>query len=165
MRIPRHCWAPTTRLPPKGSYLCRQFLIESYNPCQLPGGQPALTSQGHSTDRRVFISHSHRDRHVATELQPVLEHYGAQTLLDQDMIQAGDQLPKRIRDGVSWCNDFLLIWSASAAASVWVGSEWNLAHQLRRRIIPYVIHGGINSSILNSIAECSRLCRVAGQKS
>lgn len=91
------------------------------------------------TDRRVFISHSHRDRQSATELESVLQRYGTQTFLDQDQIQAGQELPARISAGVSWCNVFLLIWSKSAASSAWVEREWNLAYQLKRPIIPYVI--------------------------
>jgi VCBS repeat-containing protein len=90
-------------------------------------------------NKRVFISHSHRDRAVATDLQKTLIMAGAETYLDQDMIQGGDNLPKRIYDGLSWCDTFLLIWSTSAATSPWVNREWNAAYELRRRILPYVL--------------------------
>lgn len=86
---------------------------------------------------KIFLSHSHRDRHSATELQVVLEKQGAETYLDQDKIQAGDILPERIREGISRCDTFLLIWSSSAAVSDWVGKEWNTAYDLRKKIIPY----------------------------
>ena len=88
---------------------------------------------------KVFISHSHRDRAVATELQSVLAKYGAETYLDQDRIQVADVLPDRIRQGIEWCNAFLLLWSSSADASEWVGREWNTAYQLHRKIIPYCL--------------------------
>jgi hypothetical protein len=88
---------------------------------------------------KVFISHSHRDRVVATELQSVLTRYGAETYLDQDKIQVPDVLPNRIRQGIEWCNNFLLLWSSSAATSEWVGMEWNTAYELRRKIIPYCL--------------------------
>lgn len=90
-----------------------------------------------SENPKIFLSHSHRDRHVATELQAVLETYGAETFLDQDQIQAGDILPERIQVGISWSEIFLLIWSASAAASNWVAKEWDSAYDLRKKIIPY----------------------------
>jgi len=89
-----------------------------------------------SVSAKVFISHSHRDRAIATELQNVLRKYGAETFLDQDKIQVADALPPRIREGIEWCNSFLLLWSSSAAASQWVGREWNTAYELRRKIIP-----------------------------
>ena len=85
---------------------------------------------------KVFISHSHRDRAVATDLQRVLMKFGAQTFLDQDKIQVADVLPDRIQQGIEWCNTFLLIWSSSAAASDWVGKEWNAAYELRRKMFP-----------------------------
>lgn len=90
-----------------------------------------------SRHQKIFLSHSHRDRHSATELQAVLETHGAETYLDQDQIQAGDILPERIREGISWCDIFLLIWSSSAAASGWVEKEWDTAYDLRKKIIPY----------------------------
>jgi hypothetical protein len=92
-----------------------------------------------SVSAKVFISHSHRDRAVATELQRVLTKYGAETYLDQDKIQVADVLPDRIRQGIEWCNTFLLLWSSSADASEWVGREWNTAYDLRRKFIPYCL--------------------------
>jgi hypothetical protein len=88
---------------------------------------------------RVFLSHSHRDRAVATDLQRVLMKFGAQTFLDQDKIQAADVLPTRIQEGIEWCDTFLLIWSSSAAASDWVSKEWIMAYERRRKIIPYCL--------------------------
>ena len=76
---------------------------------------------------------------MATELQKTLVTAGAETYLDQDRIQAGDNLPKRILDGLAWCDTVLLIWSSAASSSAWVDMEWNRAYDLRRRIIPYLI--------------------------
>ena len=98
-----------------------------------------MATKPSSTQARVFISHSHRDRAVATELQSVLTKRGAETYLDQDKIQVGDVLPERIRQGIEWCNRFLLLWSSNAALSKWVGMEWNTAYELRRKIIPYCL--------------------------
>jgi len=92
-----------------------------------------------SVTTKVFISHSHVDRAVATGLQSVLMKYGAETYLDQNKIQVGDVLPNSIRQGIESCNTFLLLWSSSAASSEWVGREWNTAYELRRKIIPYCL--------------------------
>ena len=94
-----------------------------------------------SSTVKIFISHSHRDRHLATELQSVLTQYGAETFLDQDKIQAGDDLSIEIRDGISSCDVLLLLWSASAASSAWVRAEWDMAYDLSKKIIPYVLDG------------------------
>jgi hypothetical protein len=88
---------------------------------------------------KVFISHSHQNRHSAVELQKVLEENNAETFLDQDRIEAADNLPARVREGISWCESLLLLWSASAAESSWVQQEWELAYDERKKIIPYVL--------------------------
>jgi hypothetical protein len=87
----------------------------------------------------VFISHSHRDRHVAVELQGAVEENGAETYLDQERIEPGARLTKKIRDLINSCNTFILIWSASAASSTWVRREWKLALESRKKIIPYCL--------------------------
>ncbi len=88
---------------------------------------------------KVFISHRHSDQHVATQLDAILRDHGAETYLDQDQMQAGDDLPERIREGVGWCVTFLLIWSINTPASTWVSQEWNIAYEQRKKIIPYLL--------------------------
>lgn len=105
---------------------------------------------------RVFISHSHRDRVLATDLQQILTKYGAQTFLDQDKIQIADVLPDRIHQGVEWCDTFLLIWSSSSAASDWVGKEWNTAYELRKRIVPYCLDSTPLPAVLENLVYVDR---------
>jgi TIR domain len=88
---------------------------------------------------KVFLSHSHADREFVVDIQNVIERYGAATYLDQDRIQAADVLPDRIRTGIEWCNVFLLFWSGAASRSHWVRNEWEMAYELRRKIIPYCL--------------------------
>jgi len=109
-----------------------------------------------SVHARIFISHSHRDRAAATDLQRVLTKFGAQTFLDQDKIQVADVLPERIREGIEWCDTFLLLWSSSAAASDWVGKEWNTAYELRRKIIPYCLDSTSLPSALENLVYVDR---------
>jgi hypothetical protein len=98
-----------------------------------------MSRRGKSSTAKVFISHSHEDRHLAVELQRVLGEQNAQTFLDQDRIDTLDNLPDRVREGISWCDSLLLLWSASAAASAWVRREWETAHKWGKTIIPYVL--------------------------
>lgn len=89
------------------------------------------------TAPKVFISHSHQDRDMAVLVDSVLKKHQAETFLDQDRIEVGDELPSRLEDGIKWCSKFLLLWSASALRSAWVEREWNMAYDLRKSIIPY----------------------------
>lgn len=91
---------------------------------------------GASSTPKVFVSHSHHDRHSAVKLQKILEENEAQTFLDQDTIDVADYLPERIQEGISWCSSLLLLWSSSAARSLWVGKEWELAYDLKKRLFP-----------------------------
>lgn len=100
-----------------------------------------MSKQHKSSQPRIFISHSHDDRHTAVQLQQVLEEHGAQTFLDQDRIDTLDNLPDRVREGISWCEFLLLIWSAGSAASAWVRREWETAQKRGKTIIPYVLDG------------------------
>lgn len=94
-----------------------------------------------SSTAKLFICHSHEDRHSAVELQRVLGEQNAQTFLDQDRIVPLDNLPDSVREGISWSDSLLLLWSASAAASAWVQREWETAHKWGKKIIPYVLDG------------------------
>lgn len=100
-----------------------------------------MSKRGRPSTAKVFISHSHEDRHTAVELQRVLGEQNAQTFLDQDRIDTLDNLPDRVREGISWCDSVLLLWSGSAAASSWVRREWESAHKWGKKIIPYVLDG------------------------
>ena len=98
-----------------------------------------MPKKGTSSPPIVFISHSHKDRHAATDLQTTMAKQGAETYLDQERISPGDHLPERIRDLITSCDTFLLIWSVSAASSTWVRREWNMAYELRKKIVPYCL--------------------------
>lgn len=92
-----------------------------------------------SSIHKVFISHSHHDRHFAVDLQSVLEENRVDTFLDQDRIEPLDNLPAEVEEGISWCDSLLLLWSSSAASSLWVQREWDAAYEKRKKIIPYVL--------------------------
>jgi hypothetical protein len=102
-------------------------------------------------ETRIFISHSHTDRDVAVDLNRVLFKYGAEVFLDQDRIEAGDPLPSRLRDGIQWCNRFLLLWSRTASQSMWVQEEWDYAYNLKKGILPYVLDGTPLPNVLEKL--------------
>lgn len=93
----------------------------------------------HATPPKVFICHSHDDRHMAVRLQKIIESGGVRTFLDQDRIEPLDNLPQRVRNGIEWADHLLLVWSANAAASDWVQREWQSAQKAGKKIVPYVL--------------------------
>ncbi len=99
--------------------------------------RPQSSTVQPTRDANVFVSHSHADRETAVDLNRVLTKHGAQVFLDQARIEAGDPLPDRLRDGIRWCNRFLLLWSSSASRSKWVREEWNYAYDEKKKILPY----------------------------
>lgn len=102
---------------------------------------------------KIFISHSHRDRHTATKIKILLESYEAETYFDQEQIRPGDRLPERIKEGIRWCNTFLLIWSSRAVASTWVEKEWNTAYDSRKKIIPYSLDNSPLPDVLENLVR------------
>lgn len=98
-----------------------------------------MTGRRNPSAPKVFISHSHQDRHSAVVLQKILEEEQAQAFLDQDTIDTLDNLPERVREHIGECDFLLLLWSANAAASAWVQREWQTAQKLGKTIIPYAL--------------------------
>jgi hypothetical protein len=92
-----------------------------------------------ASQHNVFMSHSHKDREIAAEIDSVIRANGADTYLDQRQIEVGDHLPSNLNKGIEDCSLFLLIWSVAARKSIWVGKEWDLAYNKRKRIVSFVL--------------------------
>lgn len=86
---------------------------------------------------RVFISHSHRDRDMASYLQMVLEKNEVRTFFDQHQIVPGQELRDRLGLGLIWAEKLLLVWSQQSSLSDFVEWEWRRARFLMKEIIPY----------------------------
>ena len=91
------------------------------------------------TGAKVFISHSHADLDIAMVLDQVLREHKIETFVNRDCIEAGETLPDRLTEGITWCNRFLLLWSINAARSTWVSEQWDQAYGLRKKILPYLL--------------------------
>lgn len=101
--------------------------------------------------KNVFVSHSHDDRKIATELNKVLKQHSAKTFLDREQIVASQSLPKRIREGISSCDVFLLVWSRNAARSKYVTKEWNTAYDMRKKILPCLLDAAPLPNVLDNL--------------
>lgn len=89
------------------------------------------------SNARVFISHSHADRDIAMVLDQVLRKHKIETFVNRDCLEAGEILPDRLAEGITWCNRFLLLWSINAARSTCVSEQWDRAYGQQKQILPY----------------------------
>ncbi len=95
---------------------------------------------------RVFISHNKQDTATARLLATALVQQGVDVWFDEWAIAPGESITGGIEEGLRTSNVLVLVWSAEAAASNWVGTE--LRAYLRRRvdddslrIVPVVLDG------------------------
>lgn len=88
---------------------------------------------------KVFISHSWDDGEISKRLRDQLQADGAIVFIDYDKIRGGRSLPKKIGEGINWCDEFVLLWSRAASKSPWVEEEWTCAWMLRKLIVPCIL--------------------------
>jgi len=88
---------------------------------------------------KVFISHSWKDGEISKKLRDQLHQDGAIVFIDYDKIRGGRKLPKKIGEGIVWCDEFVLLWSKDAAESPWIEEEWHCAWMLRKLIVPCIL--------------------------
>ncbi|MFJ8399192.1 toll/interleukin-1 receptor domain-containing protein [Streptomyces microflavus] len=80
----------------------------------------------------AFISHNHRDKPVVQPLASRLRLIGVDVWLDSWEIQPGDSIPGKVNEALGVVDTVMVFWSANAAASAWVNTEWHTA--LTRRL-------------------------------
>jgi predicted RNA-binding Zn-ribbon protein involved in translation (DUF1610 family) len=81
---------------------------------------------------KVFISHNKADKIASRHLAVALVEQGISVWLDEWEIRPGDSIIGGIEGGLSTSDVFVLVWSARARASAWVGTE--VRAYLRRRV-------------------------------
>ncbi|GGK95320.1 hypothetical protein GCM10009769_11750 [Curtobacterium luteum] len=79
---------------------------------------------GGKVSKRFFISHASPEKHVALELKAKLD---GDAWVDLHEIDLGDLLLEEISSGSEEATDFVLLWSATSAASRWVSFELHMA--------------------------------------
>jgi len=95
---------------------------------------------------KVFISHNKADKTSARALAVLLVEQGVDVWFDEWEIGPGESITGGIERGLSECDVFVLLWSAAAHASNWVGTEVRAFIRRRvdddgLRIIPLMIDG------------------------
>jgi hypothetical protein len=94
----------------------------------------------------VFVSHNTADKATARLLATALVESGVGVWFDEWNLRPGDSIVGGIENGLTQCDVFVLVWSASAQQSKWVGTELRAAMNRRvgdssLRIIPVFADG------------------------
>lgn len=95
---------------------------------------------------KVFISHNKADNTSARSLAMLLVEQGIDVWFDEWEIRPGESITGGIERGLTECDVFVLLWSAAAQASNWVGTEVRAFIRRRvddqlLRIVPLMIDG------------------------
>ena len=76
-------------------------------------------------DLNVFLSYSRTDREQIRRIADALKAIGATVWIDEGEITPGQHITSKIDEGLAKANYFLTCWSAAAAASTWVRTEYS----------------------------------------
>jgi hypothetical protein len=93
---------------------------------------------------KIFISHSSRDSWIAHHVSEDLRKLGAHTFLDAKDIATGDSIDGTVRKHLKESDEILILLSREAAKSWWVQLEMSAAWALDKRLIPILLHVGVN---------------------
>jgi hypothetical protein len=73
--------------------------------------------------RRIFVSHSNKDKKLASQLAADLKAAGFDIWYDSDDIRVGDNILEKIEQGLSECDNMIIILSPHALRSWMVRQE------------------------------------------
>jgi len=93
---------------------------------------PSDPHPGHGTsssaciwsDVKIFLSHNHRDKPLVRDFASLLRLSGADVWLDEWELEPGDSIPLKVDEGLTAMDTIIVCWSANAAASNWVRTEF-----------------------------------------
>lgn len=87
----------------------------------------------------VFISYSTKDLSVVNYVKNLLENYSIQVYVAEYTAPPGVDLTNHIKNSITSCDLFILLWSSNSKNSEWVTPEIALASANNKTIIPVVL--------------------------
>jgi hypothetical protein len=84
----------------------------------------------------VFISHSSADIWIAEQIDKHIRELGATTWLDKKDLKGGDVLVDEIINGLTSCNEALVLVSPRSVKSQWVAYEIGAVSVQHKRVTP-----------------------------
>jgi TIR domain len=74
--------------------------------------------------RRIFASHSHKDKAIVLLLQKAFACIGDSYFIDVNFLRSGENFDEKIKEAIEVSNIFQLFWSKHSAKSDYVRREW-----------------------------------------
>lgn len=90
-------------------------------------------------NRTVFMIYSQKDAHKVFLIKKYLEENDINVLIDEEVINIGDDIKKAINSNIENSNKILVILSKSTSNSSWVTKEIEIAVNKNKNIYPIVI--------------------------
>ena len=84
---------------------------------------------------RIFISHASRDLWVARQLEHHVRDCGAETFLDCEHIEHGDDFEEKIIDAACDCTELLVLFTPTACDRKYVWMEIGMFLGAKKRIV------------------------------
>ncbi|HXU37720.1 MAG TPA: toll/interleukin-1 receptor domain-containing protein [Blastocatellia bacterium] len=88
---------------------------------------------------QVFISHSSQDSWIAGQMGKEIEALGAKIWLDKHAIKGGDEVSKKITQGIRGSSELVVLLSPESQKSQWVSDEVGWALGQRKHVTP-ILH-------------------------
>lgn len=87
----------------------------------------------------IFISYSRLDRNIIAPIVELLRIADTSVFRDEDSVRPGKKWLIAIHESLNSCRTVVLFWSAAAAESKWVESEYQKAIELNKDIVPVLL--------------------------
>lgn len=102
-------------------------------------GKEKIVAKARKRRLDAFLSHSSKDKPLASRLVGDIEAAGFSVWFDRDNLRGGDPLIEELQDALSRSKRLILLWSKAASKSEWVDAEWQAAYYLKKKIIPCLL--------------------------
>jgi hypothetical protein len=104
---------------------------------------------------RIFVSYSHQDKPVVELIGHRLQVAGHEIWIDQEKLTPGDNISKKIQEGIASADAFIVVVSANSLSSKWVQQEFtSLAlselSKREKKIIPILLDDSTVPSYLSN---------------
>ena len=108
-------------------------------------------ANGEPSRRRVFVSHSWKDKTLARRVARRLRHRGVGIWIDEAEMQVGDRLSQRLADEIRASGHLLVLLTESATKSKWVTQELDVAREATVPIVPVVAEANLRAPLLDEV--------------
>lgn len=85
---------------------------------------------------KLFISHSTQDMQLIRGLEQLLDNYGIESIIAEDIMSPGAELQEKFHVKIRESTIFLVLFTETSVNSKWVIEETNYAFQIGKPVIP-----------------------------